>query len=261
MIRGWLLYERDDAKLNQSFIHMLQQAARQKECELELHLADELQIPFPLPDFVWNRTRNSKLAEHFNSLGVRTFNNPSVNTFANDKLKAQQLARSLNIPCIDSWTEPHADMPYPVVVKTRDGHGGKEVMLCTTEAELNEQLATLGTNIIIQPLIPSNNQDVRIWVLGKTILGAVKRTGKTFKSNYTLGGSIEKFIVPTDLVQFVKKLVDALHPDYIGIDFLAGADGQFYFNEIEDPVGARSFFDLYDDDLPTLLIDYILDHQ
>lgn len=195
---------------------------------------------------------------HYYALGVKTFNIPVVNAIANDKLKAQQLARSLDIPCIATWTEPNTEMIYPVVVKTKDGHGGKEVVLCTTEAELNERLCLFGENSIIQPFISSNNQDVRIWVLGKTIIGAVKRTGKTFKSNYTLGGTIEIFDVPATLAQYVAKLVDTLQSDYIGIDFLVGEDGQFYFNEIEDPVGARSFFDLYKEDLPTLLIDYLL---
>lgn len=260
MKQGWLLYERADAELNKSFIRMLQTAARQKKCQLHLHIAENVPQGLPLPDFIWNRTRNSKLVAHYYALGVKTFNSPFVNVIANDKFKAQQLARSLHIPCIDTWTEPHAEMIYPVVVKTRGGHGGKEVALCTTEIELNEQLVAFGKNSIIQPFISSNNQDVRIWVLGKTIIGAVKRTGKTFKSNYTLGGTIEKFNVPATLVQYVAKLVDTLQSDYIGIDFLVGEDGQFYFNEIEDPVGARSFFDLYEEDLPTLLIEYLINH-
>lgn len=258
MIQGWLLYERADAELNKSFIHMLQEAARQKNCQLHLHLADNIPHTGPLPDFIWNRTRNSQLAAHYYALGVKTFNIPVVNAIANDKLKAQQLARSLDIPCIDTRTEPNAETIYPVVIKTKDGHGGKEVALCTTEAELHEQLRLFGENSIIQPFIASNNQDVRVWVLGKMIIGAVKRTGKTFKSNYTLGGTIEKFDVPTTLAQYVAKLVETVQSDYIGIDFLIGEDGQFYFNEIEDPVGARSFFDLYEEDLPTLLMEYLL---
>lgn len=258
MIQGWLIYERADAELNESFIRMLQSAAREKNCQLHLYLADNIPLTGSLPDFIWNRTRNSQLVANYYALGVKTFNLPVVNAIANDKLKAQQLARSLDIPCIDTWTKPNAEMIYPVVVKTKDGHGGKEVALCTTEAELHEQLNLFGENSIIQPFIASNNQDVRIWVLGKTIIGAVKRTGKTFKSNYTLGGTIEKFEVPATLAHDVTKLVGTLQSDYIGIDFLVGEDGQFYFNEIEDPVGARSFFDLYEEDLPTLLIDYLL---
>lgn len=258
MIQGWLLYEGADAKLNEAFIHMLQETARQRNCTLHLYVSENIPHSQPLPDFIWNRTRNSKLTEHFYALGVKTFNIPTVNQVANDKLKAQQLARSLQIPCIDTWTEPKAEIIYPVVVKTRDGHGGKEVALCSTEAELSKQLKEFGDNCIIQPFIASNNQDVRVWVLGKEIIGAVKRTGKTFKSNYTLGGTIEKFDVPPTLAAHVVKIVGALHSDYIGIDFLIGADGKFYFNEIEDPVGARSYFDLYEEDLPTLLLDYML---
>ena len=53
-------------------------------------------------------------------------------------------------------------------------------------------------------------------------------------------------------------LQKALNSNYIGIDFLPRPDGKWLLNEIEDPVGARSFYNLYDEDLPTILMDYFV---
>ena len=75
------------------------------------------------------------------------------------------------------------------------------------------------------------------------LLGAVKRTGNgSFKSNYTLGGSVEKYILSSWQEKEVQTIARAIKSDYIGIDFLLLPDGRWLLNEIEDPVGARSFY-------------------
>ena len=81
-------------------------------------------------------------------------------------------------------------------------------------------------------------------MIGEEVVGAVKRTGKdSFKSNYTLGGSVEKYTLSSWQEKEVVKIARALKSDYIGIDFLLLPDGQWLLNEIEDPVGARSLYD------------------
>lgn len=257
---GWLMYEEHDAKLNKAFINILIEQCKQYDIDLQLHITERLHVEQlqQLPHFVWNRSRNHPLAQFFEDRGIYVFNNSYTNQVANNKLLAQQLAQQLHIPCIPTWTTLPPKDAFPIVAKTTNGHGGKEVELCHNVTEAFSFQTKHPHNTLFQPFIASNSQDVRIWVLGQRMIGAVKRTGHTsFKSNYTLGGTIEKFTVPAHLQQYVATLTHHLKSDYIGIDFLIGMDGHYYFNELEDPVGARSFFELYDTNLPQLLVQYI----
>lgn len=257
MKTAYLLYEQRDAALNQTFITQLQQAAAALRIDLQLKILEQFDQTEARPVFVWNRTRHHAIAEQFEARQIRVFNSAHTNKLANNKLRAQQYCKELGIPTIESYTERPKSLAFPFIIKSVDGHGGNEVFLCE-----NEQHVTAATkhlkNFIYQPYIESNSTDVRLWMLGSTILAAVKRTGQnSFKSNYTLGGSIEKFAVPAELAQYAKTIAKSLQSDYIGIDFIVGADGQFYFNELEDPVGARSYYDLYNHELPSILMNYI----
>lgn len=260
MIHAYLCYERPDATINKVFIEQLQKAAEQRHIELTVIFPDELEQLSTDVHFVWNRSRQAHVATYFEDRSIRVFNNARTNKIANDKLLAQQFVESLQIQSIPTWQKLKDVTAYPVVLKSIDGHGGQEVVLCQDESTLKEQLQHFQLKkMIVQPYIESNAQDVRVWMLGNDVLGAVLRTGKTdFKSNYTLGGSIEKFELPPDLAEAVYSITNELRSDYIGIDFIKGIDDQFYFNEIEDPVGAKSYYDLYNDQLANRLIDYII---
>ncbi|MER1999087.1 MAG: ATP-grasp domain-containing protein [Lysinibacillus sp.] len=259
-MRGYLFYERSDATVNARFIEQLQLAAKAQQIELQLGYPDELQQLQLDVDFVWNRSRQAAVSYYFEAKNVRVFNNAKTNEIANDKLLATRFVERLHIETVPTWQQIEQITAYPVVVKSIDGHGGKEVRLCESEVELHQQLEQLrDKSVIFQPYIEANAQDVHVWMLGTTIIGAVLRTGKNdFKSNYTLGGTIEKFELPKPLHQNVLTITEALRSDYIGIDFIKGVDGTFYFNEIEDPVGAKSYYDLYDDQLAKRLIRYIV---
>lgn len=254
---GYLFYEQKDATLNYTFIAQLQQAADARGIDLQLKIVETFDQIEEQPTFVWNRTRNHVLAAQFEARGIRVFNNSRANQLANDKLLAQQVVKTLSIPAIDSFTERQDALPFPFIMKSVDGHGGSEVFLCEDEAQHEAVKQQLDT-IVYQPYIESNSTDVRLWMLGRDVLAAVKRRGRdSFKSNYTLGGTIEKFDVPEQLAHYASKLAAHLQSDYIGIDFILGVNGQFYFNELEDPVGARSYYELYEGDLPEILIAYI----
>ena len=95
-------------------------------------------------------------------------------------------------------------------------------------------------------------------MLGQEVLGAVKRTGNdSFKSNYTLGGSIEKYTLSAWQENEAKTIARALNSDYIGIDFLLLPDGSWLLNEIEDPVGARSLYQTHDFSVAGRLMGYV----
>lgn len=260
MKKAYLLYEREDSKKNIVFIEQMIKAARKKEIELVLVITDEIELNMMNESlFIWNRTRNPNIAKKLETAAIKVFNRSFVNELANDKESTLNFAQLQGIPTVPILREDQIQQ-YPIIIKTIDGHGGNEVAQCNSIEDLKSyQLKWRGRKLVIQPYIETNSTDVRIWVVGSEIIGAVKRTGShDFRSNYTLGGSIEKYNLSDEQRLQVLTLQQALKSDYIGIDFLLLPDGKWLLNEIEDPVGARSFYNLYDKDLPTILMDYFV---
>lgn len=258
-MKGHVYYSSEEAERNRGFIDDLLIHAVKLDISLTL-LVDE-EEPDDDADFILFRDRNPVLSQKWESEGYRIFNRSEVNKIANDKLRTFELAALLGISVIPTKkAKSIRDISsYPIVLKTIDGHGGNEVFLCQTAVEA-EQFFTqfAGRALIAQPYIESGATDVRVFMLGEEVLGAVKRTGSSsFKSNYTLGGSVEKYILSTWQEDEVRKIAKALKSDYIGIDFLLLPDDGWMLNEIEDPVGARSLYATHDFSIAEKLMSYV----
>ena len=258
-MKGYVYYAEQEALRNRLFIDDLMKEATR--VAIDLHLLTGQERPDRDADFILFRDRNPEQATAFEQEGFRLLNRAEVNRIANDKLKAFQLATLLGVPAVPtkSIQEVHEIHSYPCVLKTVDGHGGQEVILCNSEAQASIFLKQFhNEHIIVQPYIESGACDVRVFMIGEEVVGAVKRTGNdSFKSNYTLGGSVEKYILAGWQLQDVQIIASALKSDYIGIDFILLPDGGWLFNEIEDPVGARSLYTTHDFSVARELMRYI----
>ena len=194
-MKGYVYYSREESIRNHAFIDDLIGEAKQIGIELRLIVDDEQ--PDANADFILFRDRNPEKSASFEQQGFRVFNRSEVNRIANDKLRTFELATLLGVPAVPTKKLRSLEeiKSYPVVLKTADGHGGNEVFLCTSVEEAEAFITKFkNRNLIVQPYIESNATDVRVFVIGEEIVGAVKRTGNdSFKSNYTLGGSIEKY--------------------------------------------------------------------
>ncbi|WP_172369021.1 ATP-grasp domain-containing protein [Sporosarcina jiandibaonis] len=258
-MKGYVYYSLTESVRNYAFIEDLIEKA--EHIGIELRLIVDNDQPSADADFILFRDRNPEKAALFERLGFRVFNRSEVNRIANDKLQSFELAALLGVPSVPTKKLNSAEdvKSYPAVLKTADGHGGDEVYLSTSMKETESFITRFkNRNLIAQPYIESNATDVRVFVIGKEVVGAVKRTGNdSFKSNYTLGGSVEKYVLSSWQEKEVVRIARALKSDYIGIDFLILPDGRWILNEIEDPVGARSLYTTYDFSIAEKLMGYI----
>lgn len=243
-----VLYESMAAQHNQGFINELKRFS-----SIELLTWDdwsdsglEQLVQRVYGQSVFFRVRQPHAARFLEDRGVRLINRAEVNRIANDKWQSYQLFQLLGVPVIPTQKTPLA-LPY--IAKTANGHGGKEVWLVESEQDLPDTETTL----LYQPVVP-HTADVRAYVIDKEIVGAVKRSATdSFKANYSLGASVERFELTSVQRKDIEKIATALKSDYIGIDFLLLEDGRHLFNELEDPVGARSFYQTHDDNIAELL--------
>jgi len=258
-MKGLVYYSVEGSIKNKSFIDDLIVEAHTVGIELIMLVGDE--EPLEDTSFVLFRDRNPSLSKKFELQGFKIFNSSEVNRIANNKLLTYQFALSNGIPAVPTTIIQSIDEIYafPIVLKTIDGYAGSEVYLCanaTKAAKLFQKFE--HREMIAQPYIESGAQDIRVFIVGQDIVGAVKRTGTdSFKSNYSQGGTIEKYILSPEQEKDALKIAYLLNSDYIGVDFLLLEDGSWLLNEIEDPVGARSLYKTHDFSIAGKLMRYI----
>ena len=278
-MRGWLIYDRFGAERNAWFIAECIRAAESLGLVLELKVVEPSEWEAELsglkvqpsewgvsvgqlPDFALVRTIAPALNARLEAFGVRVFNRYAVARTANDKWESYRFAQGLGLPvmrtellseCLDG-----SPFGYPAVVKSRDGHGGAEVFLAKSADEWNALVARVDVGrFIVQPLCDEAGKDLRIYVLGGEVLAGVFRVSESdFRSNYSLGGSIQRIPAPIETVKMVKKLHAELGLDFVGVDFIRHG-GKWVFNEMEDAVGCRMLYQTSEIDAVRAYIGYV----
>ncbi|HLR69910.1 MAG TPA: hypothetical protein VK085_00585, partial [Pseudogracilibacillus sp.] len=96
------------------------------------------------------------------------------------------------------------------------------------------------TDLVIQSTQVQPGKDVRVFIVGKEIVGAVLRENKDdFRANFKLGGTATWYPLHSEQIKMINKIIHHFDFAMVGIDFLIGPDDEFLFNEIEDVVGSR----------------------
>ena len=262
-MKGIVLYSKKDAKQNAWMIQYLVNAFAENHIELECIYEEGLDAQNTPCDFVISRLRNADISAVFEKRGIRVFNSSRVNRIANDKYKAVQFVSMLGVRTMASTLYiPGAsdNVYYPCILKSLDGHGGREVFLVHDNAELKNRVQQYpDKQFMLQKICSDIGIDYRAYVLDSQIIKVIRRSSDTdFRSNYSLGGKvIEIQDIPEEISQAVKTIASALRIDYAGIDFIVD-HGHFVFNEIEDPVGARILYEATDYDILSAFVQLII---
>jgi len=118
-----------------------------------------------------------------------------------------------------------AELGWPVIAKFERGYQGKSVRKFKSEEEVREWLKDkdekwLGT-YLWQRYLPSR-WDLRVIVLGGKVIGAMKRSalGSEFRSNFSLGGKVEKWDLSEDDARLAEKVARVCKLDYCGVDIM-----------------------------------------
>ena len=288
-MKAWMIYNIDDYKKNKDYYTMHLEKASKKGIDLQLKYMELFSYGvknnkyyveydnevIDKPDFVIGRMRSPFFTKHLELMGIDVYNNYVVADICNNKAKTYEFLAETSIDIIDTEFICNNECKYKLeynnyfreenVIKTCTGHGGTEVYL-GNEYKKN----TLNKDIVIQPLIKGNKQDVRVYVLDNEIIGAVLRTGKNgFKSNFSLGGDAKLYHLSKEQCDIVTIIINRFKKEnyirnktaglfYVGIDFILDDNNKFIFNEIEDVVGSRMLYQVSDIDIVDLYLNKII---
>ncbi|MGJ9457107.1 ATP-grasp domain-containing protein [Oceanobacillus sp. CF4.6] len=261
MKTGWLIYSKEDAVQNASFIDWFIEEANKQTLALNLILREEMTIGIvknqqcvqvrnesvDLPDFAIVRSIEPLLNLHLEALGVSVFNSSIVSSICNNKALTHHHINQLGLPMVDtiySKRESIQDTPplaYPFIAKEVSGRGGKQVYYIENAMDWMNCKMSIQTDIIIQSSDVQLGKDLRVFVVGKEIVAAVLRESSTdFRANYKLGGSAQLYKLNEEEENLIHQIIKTFDFGMVGIDFLIGHEDELLLNEIEDVVGSRT---------------------
>ena len=277
---GWIVYDSRQYERNRWFAQELMKNCK-RFCDVRLIMTEGLRFGIDsgglflsyenqteqMPDFVIMRTIFPLLSTFFEAAGAKVFNDSATSRVCNDKRLTHLSVMRLGVGMMDASfysrdylsEENLQAIRYPAVVKSASGHGGKEVYFAEDREDLIDAVnAMRDPRFLVQKPFSPAGQDLRVYVLGGKIIGAALRTSDTLKSNISLGGKATAHTLTSRERDTVGAVLKALpfSPDFIGIDFLYGAD-ELIFNEIEDVVGTRMLYETTDLDAAALYVSYI----
>jgi ribosomal protein S6--L-glutamate ligase len=180
------------------------------------------------------------VVRQFEQMDVYTPNTSAGIRNSRDKLAAHQtLARhNIGMPAT-TFVRDRADVGSaiervggaPVIVKLLEGTQGVGVVLAPDETVARAMIETLlatRQNVLIQEFVEeSRGTDVRAFVVGDQVIGAMRRTasGSDFRSNLHQGGQSEAIDLPRDYQETALRSAQILGLRIAGVDMLESDRG------------------------------------
>ena len=264
-MKGYLIYGKEEFQRNRWFADELIRQAALLGVGLQLKIVEKTGSFYcrDLPDFAIVRVMAPAINKFFEQHKIPVFNNYKTSYYANNKWFTYELAKKLGIPvmptCLpqNELTE-HVRSNFPFILKSLNGHGGKEVFVIHDEQEYLYRLRQFNDNCLIQKMCSDVGKDVRVYCLENKILAAALRINPNdFRSNFSLGGNAELFDPATSMKETVRLLYHELNFTFVGIDFIYD-DNRWILNEIEDVVGTRILYKHTNLDPASVFIDNII---
>jgi len=149
------------------------------------------------------------------------------------------LYERMKSPPTPSLNKEGKDFDFPVIIKGSGGDRGTRVFKADNLADLEKLVRDLrkseteaGKRYMLQEYIP-NDGDYRVLVLGKKVLGVMKRSSQSkaeFKNNYSAGGKVEVASLPQNILDLAVRAAEVC-----GLA-VAGVDVAFRDNDKNKPV-------------------------
>lgn len=281
---AYIIYYDEEAKKNSGFIDMLKSECRKYDIALEYISFEKVNLmsessfenKFKKILFVINRTRECKLSLRFEKINVKVFHSSKITELGNNKYKTycylkeyfernknepqgEWIAHTVLVKADDLNNVLNDYIGKDYVIKSVDGHGGSQVFSLNDDgtkhgsyrknrdnAKNNIYKALQGHDCVLQKRIDSDSNDIRVYIVFGKIYAAVLRHGNDgFKSNFSLGGSVEEYFPDEEQKKIIEKFIEAFGAEQLsmaGIDFILTRDGNLIFNELEEMVGSRMLY-------------------
>ncbi len=185
--------------------------------------------------------------------GVPVMNSPGAVEASVDKYLALAKLGGNHLPVPQTWVGEKAkaallafeDLGRDVVVKPLFGSEGRGLVR-VTEFEVArtvfQALERVGAVLYLQQFVPNPGHDLRAFVLGNRVLGAIRRHAPPgeWRTNISVGGRAEALQLDAETESLALRAAGAVGARMAGVDLLPDGDGKLVVLEVNAVPGWRA---------------------
>jgi glutathione synthase/RimK-type ligase-like ATP-grasp enzyme len=249
MIKGLICYNEERYEKNKYFAASLRAELELLGIKTEICMENNIN-DYPNIEFVVMRTFSPGISQELEKKNIKVFNNSYLSKLCNDKHKTYQFFDSIGLEylpylLIDKNSFKTKKIHFPIVIKSRYGHGGTEVFMADNYNDIENIFNICNEDTLIaQKVANILGKDLRVYVLGGKIINSIMRVSDTdFRSNFSLGGRAYLHELTNKEKLLVDEISKNLEIDFAGIDIMYDEEKPI-LNEIEDIVGCRMLYSL-----------------
>jgi RimK family alpha-L-glutamate ligase len=176
--------------------------------------------------------------------GVLVVNTPRAIERSVDKFYTTALLREAGLPSPETVVCESVSDAMNAVRRMGDviikpifgslGHGMVRVSDPDVALRVMRALDQTRPVFYVQRAIDHGGRDIRIFVVGGRVLGAIERRAPDgdWRTNVARGAAAQAFDLPEVWAQLAVRAADAIGADYAGVDLLPSRDGEVYVLEV-----------------------------
>lgn len=201
--------------------------------------------------------------------GIPVVNSPRTIERTVDKFYTSTLLQQSGIPTPDTVVCERIDDAIPafremrdVIVKPLFGSMGLGMVRVTDEDtawRVFRALDAIRSVYYLQRTVAHSGRDVRAFVIGGRIVGAIERSAPGWRTNLARGGRARPVDLTTAWESLALDAARAVGADYAGVDLLPADDGTLYVLEVNGIPGWHGLQTATALDIATLLADHLID--
>jgi len=187
------------------------------------------------------------------AMGIPVMNPPGAVEASVDKYLALAKIEASGVPVPETWVGEGAKaamsafevMGRDVVVKPLFGSEGRGLVR-VTETEVARRvfhaLERIGGVLYLQRYIPNTGHDLRAFVLGNRVIGAIRRHAPEgdWRTNVSVGGRAEAIRLDAATESLAIRAAGAVGANMAGVDLLPDRDGNLVILEVNAVPGWRA---------------------
>ena len=296
MARGLIIFDKKEDKLTSDdySVNRLLMAAKTKGIELSVVAPTQFELivtrndkisvlvddkPIPIPDFIIPRMGSSttyyafSIIRQLEYLGVYVCNGANSIASVKDKLHMHQILSHSSLATPNTMLAKFPvetsvvkrEIGFPLVIKNVTGSQGNGIYLCESEEKFIDVMELIysnnkNANIILQEFIEtSRGRDLRVFVVGGKVIGCMKRSSsKSFKANFSKGGSVDNFELTPEVEWLATETAKLLELDVAGVDLLFDKNNGFKICEANSSPGFHGLEQVVGNTVAESILDYIL---
>ena len=200
--------------------------------------------------------------------GTPVINSPRAIERTVDKLWTSALLERAGLAVPETVVCEHPDEALAafralgdVIVKPLFGSMGLGMVRVTTEEmafRVFRTLETIGGVYYVQRAIDHAGCDVRAFVVGDRVVGAIERRAAGWRTNIARGGQARAITPSGPCAELALRAARAVGADYAGVDLLPAPDGTVYVVEVNGIPGWRGLQQATSSDVAAAIVEHCL---